>query len=115
MEMARDLGRALGRTDEYRALEDAVRGAEEDRELEDLRDRLQALEEQLESRLRAGKEPEREVLEEFEKVFGQVQENPAYQRLVAAQTNFDKVLARVDEAVQKGMEEGAENRIVLSP
>ncbi len=32
----------------------------------------------------------------------------------AAQTNFDKVLRRGNETIGKGMEEGAQRRIILS-
>ena len=51
-EKARDLGNALARTDEYQALKRAMEGADEDRELVELRNRLQALEQRLEASIR---------------------------------------------------------------
>ncbi len=36
-----------------------------------------------------------------------------YQRLVASQANFDKVMARVNEAITKAMDEAGESRIVI--
>ena len=42
-EKARDLGNALARTDEYQALKRAMDAADEDRELVELRNRLEAL------------------------------------------------------------------------
>jgi hypothetical protein len=42
-----------------------------------------------------------------------VQASPVYQQLVAAQTNFDKILRRVNEEISRGMEAGAQSRIIL--
>ena len=39
---------------------------------------------------------------------------PAFQRLVAAQTNFEKVMYKVNETVTKGIEEGAQSRIIIA-
>ena len=36
-----------------------------------------------------------------------------YQSLVASQSNFEKLLARVNEEIGKGMEMGAQSRIIL--
>ena len=113
MEMSRDLGQALARTDEYQALKRAVDGTNDDRELAEMRSTLEQLEGRIEASLRAGQEPEDSVKEEYEQAVMRLQANSTYQRLVAAQSNFDKVLMKVNQTIQEGIASGAESRIVL--
>lgn len=113
MEMAKDLGAALGRTEEYQALKRAAGGIEEERELLELRNELEKLESQMVTTLRAGKEPADDEKERYEKLARDLQARPEYQRLVAAQSNFDKLLQKVNETISKGIEEGSESRIIL--
>lgn len=113
-EMAKELGAALARTDEYQALKRASDAAEDDRELVELRNKLQSLEAQLESELRAGKEPDEELKKEYTDAAEKLQGMSAFQRVVAAQTNFEKVMYKVNETVSQGIEEGAESKIIVS-
>ena len=113
-DMAKELGAALARTDEYQALKRASDAAEEDRELVELRNKLQSLEAQLESELRAGKEPGEELKKEYTEAAESLQSMSAFQRVVAAQSNFEKVMHKVTETVAKGIEEGAQGRIIIS-
>lgn len=113
-EMAKELGAALARTDEYQALKRASEAAEDDRELVELRNKLQSLERDLESQLRAGKEPDEEVKKEYTDAAEALQGMAAFQRVVAAQTNFEKVMQKVNETVAKGIEEGAQSKIIIS-
>lgn len=112
-EMAKDLGAALGRTDEYQALKRAASGVEDDRELLELRNELEKLESEMVSLLRSGKEPAEETKSRYEELARDLQGRPEYQKLVAAQSNFDKVLQTVNETISKGIQEGAEGRIIL--
>jgi cell fate (sporulation/competence/biofilm development) regulator YlbF (YheA/YmcA/DUF963 family) len=114
MTMARELGNALARTEEYQALKRALSAADDDREITELRNELQNLEGQIEASLRAGQEPEDQVKQDYEAAAGRLQSSSTYQRLVATQTNFDKVVRRVNETIMKGIEEGAESKIILS-
>ena len=115
MEQARSLGNALARTDEYQALRRAIQAADDDREIAELRSELQKLEASITTAIRSGKEPETEVAEAYESALSKLQANSTYQRLVAAQSNFDKVLQKVNGTIAQGMEEGAESRIILAP
>lgn len=112
-ERAKDLGNALARTDEYQALQRAVAAIGDDREVTELRNRLAELEEEVASSLRRGREPDADVREEYERVAGDLQSKPGYQRLVAAQSNFDKVLAGVNARISDALKEGGESRIVI--
>lgn len=112
-EMAKDLGQALGRTDEYKALRRAASGVEEDRDLNALRTELEKLESEMVSLLQSGKEPEDEQKERYEELARDLQSRAEYQRLVSAQSNFDKLLQKVNETISKGIQEGAQGRIIL--
>lgn len=112
-EKARELGRILGQGSEYQALDRARKRAMEDRELTTAMNRLGELEREIATALRAGNEPTAEVQAEYEQLFSQLQASPVYQGLVAAQANFDKVLARVNEYITEGIEAGSRSRIIL--
>ena len=113
-EMAERLGQSLARTDEYQALKRAIDGSGDDRELAELQSEIQKLEQEMEGQLRAGNQPTEDQAKEYEGFFSRLQANASYQRLVAAQANFDKVVARVNETIHKGIEKGAESRIILT-
>ena len=60
-DMAKDLGNALARTDEYQNLKRASDAAEEDRDLVDLKNRIQSIEAELQASLQSGQEPSEEL------------------------------------------------------
>jgi cell fate (sporulation/competence/biofilm development) regulator YlbF (YheA/YmcA/DUF963 family) len=111
--MARDLGQALARTDEYQELKRAMSQADDDREIVELRNKIEKLERSLQSKIRQGEQPEEEDVDEYEELVGELQAKPAYQKLAAAQANFDKVVKKVNETISKGLDEGADSKIVL--
>lgn len=110
---ALDLGNALARTDEYQALKRAMDAADEDRELVELRNRIHSIEERLERAMRAGSEIDEETKREYQQAAEELQSKTVFQRVIAAQANFEKVMMKVNETVAKGIEEGASSRIVL--
>lgn len=112
-EKAQELGRLLGQTDEYKALDAARKRVDEDRELVQLLNRLGELEEDIARALQRGEEPDREARDAYETAFSELQGNAAYQALVSAQTNFDKLMGRVNEAIGKGITAGAQSRIIF--
>ena len=115
MEMAKDLGNAMARTDEYQALRRAIKDVEADEDLQGYQKTLQELEASIAPKLQAGEQPDPEDAQKYEETVGQLQTNMVYQRLVAAQTNFDKIVQKVNGTIAKGIEEGADSRIILAP
>ena len=107
MEKARELGRLLGQTSEYQALQRARQRLGDDREVVALVNRVAELEQDI------ALSPEDGVRDEYERVVSELQASPVYQGLVAAQANFDRVLGRVNEEIAMGMEAGAQSRIIL--
>ncbi len=112
-DMARDLGQTLARTDENQELRRAIDSTGDDRELAELRSTLDGLEGKIETAIRGGAEPEDDVKKGYEDAVGRLQSNPAYQRLVVAQANFDKILLKVNQLIEEGLAAGAQSRIVL--
>lgn len=113
MEKAQELGRLLGQTDEYQALERARQRVADDRDLADLLNRLGDLESDIALALRQGETPSADTREVYEATASELQAKPAYQALVSAQSNLDKVLTRVNEEIGEGMSAGAQSRIIL--
>jgi len=113
-DMARELGGALARTDEYQALKRAMDATADDRDLAELRSRIEGLEGRIEADLRAGKEPSDELKESYTGAVEELQTLASYQRLVAAQSNFEKVMHKVNRTVAEGIDAGAQSRIILS-
>jgi cell fate (sporulation/competence/biofilm development) regulator YlbF (YheA/YmcA/DUF963 family) len=113
MEMARNLGGAMARTDEYQILKRAISAADDDREIAELTHRLEKLEERVHAALSRGKSPDKELQDEYEGVVTRLQASSTYQRLIAAQANFDRIVQRVNQTIAQGLEEGAQSRIIL--
>ncbi len=113
-DMAKDLGGALARTDEYQALKRAGEVVDQDRELVELRNEIRKLEDEIEALLRAGQQPGEELARRYEEKASELQGRPTFQRLVAAQANFDKVMYKVNETMARGLQEGAQSRIIVS-
>jgi len=112
--LAEDLGRVLGQTSEYKTLKRAAAVANEDRELVALQNEIRQLEESVSSAISGGREPSKDDLARYESLAGQLQASSVYQSVVAAQSNFDKVMARVHSSIQEGMRKGAASRIIVA-
>lgn len=112
-EKAEELGRLLGQTDEYKALDRARKRVDDERDLVELLNRLGELEESVARALQQGEQPDEATRAAYEEAFGQLQGHVAYQGLVAAQANFDRLMGRVNEAIGKGIAAGAQSRIIF--
>ena len=113
-ERARELGNALARTDEYRALRQAIDAADKDRALVELRNRIRELETEIETLIRAGREPDQDITKVYTELTEELQTKSGFQQLISAQANFEKIMFKVNETVTKGIEEGGDSRIILS-
>ena len=111
---AQELGNALGRTDEYQVVKRSIEAADGDSELAALRTELVGLEGRIEASLKAGEEPDADTAAAYEGAVSRLQASAIYQSLVAAQSNFDKLMAKVNQAIAQGMEEGGQSRIILA-
>lgn len=113
MDKAQELGRMLGQTAEYEYLQAANRDIADDRDATELLNRAKELQEEAVSHLEKGEDPPEDVADELEEVRGKIQGSARYQSLVAAQSNFDKLMQKVQRAISEGMKKGEESRIVM--
>jgi cell fate (sporulation/competence/biofilm development) regulator YlbF (YheA/YmcA/DUF963 family) len=112
-EKAREIGRLLSQTDEYKAVKRANDRLGEDRDTVTVMNRLADLEDQITMSLRSGREPEAAMQEEFAQLAEQIQQKTAYQAVIAAQSNFDRLMGRINEEIGRGIEVGEQSRIIL--
>ncbi len=111
-ERAKDLGRLLGQSDEYKALQRANERLQQDAECRGLLDEVRRLDEEIERGARAGTEPAAAQLETYERAVRSLQASPVYQQWVAAQTNFEKVMLKVNAQIAEGIRAGAASPII---
>jgi cell fate (sporulation/competence/biofilm development) regulator YlbF (YheA/YmcA/DUF963 family) len=103
----------LSQSDEYRALKRANERLSEDRESVELLNRLSALEQDITASLQRDMEPTPEQQDEYEGLAERLQQRSSYQGLVAAQSNFDRLMIRVNEEIAEGIRAGEQSRIIL--
>lgn len=109
---ADELGRLIGQTDEYQALRRAQERLQEAKELTTQLRQLQQLADALDSAMERGETPGEMQRTDYERLLGQIQGDPVYQGMVAAQANFDKLMLRVNEHILNGMRKGAASPII---
>ena len=113
-EKARDVGRMLAQTEEYRALRRANDRLADDRDTVAGINRLTELQQSIARALQGGEDPADDEREEYERLAGQVETSPVYQQYAAARANFERMMARVDEEIEKGVQAGEQSRIILT-
>jgi cell fate (sporulation/competence/biofilm development) regulator YlbF (YheA/YmcA/DUF963 family) len=113
-EKAREIGRLVAQSDEYKVLKRANERLSDDRDTVAGINRLGQLQETIGQALQSGQEPPEAEREEFERLAGSVQTSPAYQAFEAARSNFDRLMMRIDEEIAKGIEAGEQSRIILA-
>ncbi len=111
-EKAQELGRLIGQSEEYKGLLRAREGVEEANELHEQLNRLQELAESFERGANEGKEPSESETGEYDRLLTQIQGDSRYQSLVAAQSNFDKLMIRVNQQIMEGLKKGSKSPII---
>ncbi len=111
-ERAVDLGRLVGQSEEYQALKRANDRLMQEKDLKDGLERLHDLQVALTEQMDRGQPPSPEQQSEVDALVGKVQGNPIYQSVVAAQSNFDKFMYKINAWILDGIKKGAESRII---
>ena len=106
-----ELGRLIGQSEEYKALRRAHELVRDQDELREKMDQLAALAQTMEQTPMDG-EPPAEQIEAYNTLLSDIQGHPKYQGVVAAQSNFDKLMLKVNETILEGMRKGAESQII---
>lgn len=112
-ERAEELGRLLSQTAEYAYLRSARREIDEDREATQALNRMRELQSRLVEHVERGDEPPQELQEEYVGLQEEMQQSARFQSWISAQANFDKLMDRVNRAIDKGIQKGDESRIII--
>jgi len=111
-ERAKDLGRLIGQSSEYQAVKRANDAITADKAAMALLQQMEQIRADAHAMIERGEQPTEEMEEQLNELFGKAQQNAAYQRLIVAQENFDKTMARVNAWILEGMKKGAGSPII---
>lgn len=111
-EKAKELGRIIGQSPEYQAVKRANDALTADKDAVALMRQMDALRKEAQRLIESGQEPTPDMERQLDELLEQVQRNAIYQRMVAAQANFEKVMARVNEWILTGIQKGATSSII---
>jgi cell fate (sporulation/competence/biofilm development) regulator YlbF (YheA/YmcA/DUF963 family) len=111
-EKARELGRIIGQSDEYRAVTRANEALTGDAEATAVLRQMEGLRREAQAMLQRGEEPTEEMEKALDDLLTKVQGNPSYQRVAVAQENLDKVMRLVNDWISDGISKGAQSSII---
>ena len=109
---AKELGRLIGQSPEYQAVKRANDALGQDQAAVALLKQMEQLRMNAQQMLQRGERPTEEMEKQLDQLLGQVQGQAVYQRLVAAQENFDKTMGKVNDWIVDGIERGAASPII---
>jgi cell fate (sporulation/competence/biofilm development) regulator YlbF (YheA/YmcA/DUF963 family) len=109
---AKELGRMIGQSSEYQAVKRANDALGQDSAAVALLKQMEQLRVDAQQMIQRGERPTEQMEKDLDALLGQVQSQSAYQRLVSAQENFDKLMARVNDWIVDGIEKGATSSII---
>jgi cell fate (sporulation/competence/biofilm development) regulator YlbF (YheA/YmcA/DUF963 family) len=109
---AKDLGRLIGQSSEYQAVKRASDALNEDKETVTLLQKMEQLRVDAQRMMQRGERPSEEMERQLDTLLNSVQGRAAYQRLLVAQENFDKIMGRVNDWILEGIEKGATSSII---
>jgi cell fate (sporulation/competence/biofilm development) regulator YlbF (YheA/YmcA/DUF963 family) len=110
---AKDLGRSIGQSEEYKAVKRSSDALNNDREATTILRQMEQIRQDAQGMIDRGEEPTPEMEHQLDALLQQVQGNPAYQRAISAQDNFDKLMLRVNQWIADGIRAGAASPIIL--
>jgi cell fate (sporulation/competence/biofilm development) regulator YlbF (YheA/YmcA/DUF963 family) len=109
---AQDLGRQIGQSAEYQALRRAESSLREDQDTVAKLDQIQTLARQVDQIVSGGQMPDAATAEAYENAVRELELSPVGQAYVVARSNFEKLMAKVNQQISEGMEKGATSSII---
>ncbi len=109
---AQDLGRMIGQSAEYQALRRSEASLREDKETVAMLDQIQTLARQVDQMVSSGQMPDQVTAESYETAVRDLEMSPVGQAYVVARSNFEKLMAKVNQQISEGMEKGATSSII---
>jgi cell fate (sporulation/competence/biofilm development) regulator YlbF (YheA/YmcA/DUF963 family) len=111
-ERAEDLGRLIGQTNEAKALRRAEEALRADEDARGHLEKMQTLARQMDQLMAQGQMPEEATAQEYEQSVRAFEISPTGQAYIVARQNFEKVMAKVNEEMAKGIEKGTTSSII---
>jgi cell fate (sporulation/competence/biofilm development) regulator YlbF (YheA/YmcA/DUF963 family) len=109
---AQELGRHIGQSPEYQALRRAETSLRDDKETVAKLDQIQTLARQVDQMVASGQMPDQATAESYENAVRDLEMSPIGQAYVVARSNFEKLMAKVNQQISEGMEKGATSSII---
>ena len=109
---AKELGRLIGQSTEYQTLKRSSEALNDDRDAVTLLQQMEKLRGDAQQLIQRGENPTPEMEQQLDSMLEKIQAQSAYQRAVAAQENFDKLMLRVNQWIMDGMKKGAASPII---
>jgi cell fate (sporulation/competence/biofilm development) regulator YlbF (YheA/YmcA/DUF963 family) len=111
-EKAKELGRLIGQSSEYQAVKRSSEALNADTEAVSLLQKMEKIRAEAQQMIQQGQEPTQEMEQQLDQMLSVIQVNPAYQRAIVAQENFDKVMVQINNWILDGMKKGATSSII---
>jgi cell fate (sporulation/competence/biofilm development) regulator YlbF (YheA/YmcA/DUF963 family) len=111
-EKGKELGRIIGQSPEYQALKRSSEALNDDKAAVALLQEMEKLRGEAQQLIQRGENPTPEMEDQLDSMLEKIQSQTAYQRAVAAQENFDKIMLRVNQWIMDGMKKGATSSII---
>jgi cell fate (sporulation/competence/biofilm development) regulator YlbF (YheA/YmcA/DUF963 family) len=109
---AKELGRLIGQSPEYKAVKRANDELAADRAVVTLLRELENLREEAQRMISQGEQPTEEMEKRLDDLLSKVQGNRVYQSVAVAQENFDKLMMRANEWILDGIKKGSQSTII---
>ena len=109
---AQELGRMIGQSTEYQALRRSEASLREDKETVAKLDQIQTLARQVDQMVSSGQMPDQVTAESYESAIRDLEMSPMGQAYVVARSNFEKLMAKVNQQISEGMEKGVTSSII---
>jgi len=109
---ARELGRLIGQSQEYQTVKRANDALTSDDEAMQILAEMEKLRSRAQESIAKGQPPGPEIEKQLDDLLSTVQRNPSYQKVLVAQENFDKLMARANGWILEGIRKGAASPII---
>lgn len=111
-EKSKELGRLLGQSSEYQTLKRTSDALNKDADAMALLQQMEKLRGDAQAMIQKGEQPTEEMEKQLDDLLEQIQSRDVYQRAVASQENFDKIMMKVNQWIMDGMKKGAASPII---
>jgi cell fate (sporulation/competence/biofilm development) regulator YlbF (YheA/YmcA/DUF963 family) len=110
---AKDLGRTLGQSSEYQTMKRTAEALNGDADAVATLTAIEQLRMTAQKQMEEGERPTEEMERQLDALLTKVQGNSNYQRAIASQENFDKLMVQVNQWISDGIRSGAASPIIM--